>query len=170
MTFVGVTRCAPKQAVSYSSQLASQNCCVGKEDCLATRIGQKARTVIAILLVVLGGLAVRRCPRDGIVRCYRDFDDQKKELQRVIPMGTPLHLAMQIMSNNGFACRLVTHGAFDEYDTVDKKSSHENISYIYCDRWTQQIPVLIGARYQVALVYTNGVVIDYLVAISGQGI
>ena len=75
------------------------------------------------------------------------------------------------MLRSGFDCSIVKGGGFSEYK-VDfaVPVDHPVADYLFCDKTTWQIPVLMGTRYQIALVFSNAVVTDYYVSISGQGI
>jgi hypothetical protein len=68
--------------------------------------------VIVLLLkfVVLQLLRwVSRTPR---VRVRGDSDQIEREIERLIPIGTPVAQAKKIMDRNGFKCEYVVHGTF----------------------------------------------------------
>jgi hypothetical protein len=73
-------------------------------------------------------------------------------LERV-PVGTPVERAADIMRANGFTCESMRNAAF-----LDR----ERIDFLYCDR-ERAVGLMVGRRWQVALVEEEGRVMDVLV-------
>ena len=67
-----------------------------------------------------------------------------------IPLGTPVEEAQGFMEREGFRCSRIANAAFGERNGLD---------YVYCDRTEGTV---VSRRWQVALVYRDGLVVEVL--------
>ncbi|HEY1187068.1 MAG TPA: hypothetical protein VGE74_05390 [Gemmata sp.] len=67
-----------------------------------------------------------------------------------VPLGTPVEDAQRFMEREGFKCSRRTSADF-----LDRKS----LDYIYCDRSESSV---VSRRWQVAVVYRDGKVVEVL--------
>lgn len=87
------------------------------------------------------------------LRLSDNAPDTRREILAAIPPGTPIDRAAAIMRSNGFKCEPMRKADF-----LDRRG----IDYLYCDR-ERAVGLMVGRRWQVALVEEKGRVMDVLV-------
>ena len=87
----------------------------------------------------------------------------KQRLLRLIPPGTSIQKAQQLMEREGFSCIQKHNAGFSE-EGVD----HDKLDYIYCDR-SDEVGAFIERRWQIALIIEHSKVRGYLVSMANRG-
>ena len=107
------------------------------------------------LLPFIFVLAVAGCSKTSL---STQATEATAQVQRWVPVGTPLADALRGMEQRGFACSVVTNGSFAELRGVD---------YLYCDRSEGGVT---RQRWQAALVLVEGKVSIVRVTTGSQGL
>jgi len=100
------------------------------------------RGFMRLLLAILFLIASAGCSRPE--RLSDQAAEAMAQVQRWVGLGTPATEARQIMEQRGFACSMVTNGAF---------GTHRGVDYIFCDR---REGTIVKRRWQAALVLVEG--------------
>jgi hypothetical protein len=90
----------------------------------------------------------------------------KREILRVVPIGTSIASVKEIMERNGFTCGMKQNANFTEEDLREGElvqTEHRALDYLYCEK-EQMVQMLVVRRWQVALVNRGGVVQDVYVS------
>jgi hypothetical protein len=110
------------------------------------------RHQVSTLILMIALLQCCAAPEPAI-RLSDNAAGTRIEILAVIPPGTPVEKAGAIMRANGFTCEPIRNAAFLDRTGID---------FQYCDR-NRAVGLLVGRRWQVALVEERGRVIDVLV-------
>ena len=88
----------------------------------------------------------------------------KTALLQIVPSGTPLVQARNVMEREGFTVAAKQNAAFSEQGRL-----HQNIDYLYCDR-SESAGFPVERRWQVALVHDGTQLTDILVSMGSTGL
>lgn len=76
-------------------------------------------------------------------------------IRQHIPPGTSTENAQRFMESEGFKCSMKANGQFLDRDGID---------YLYCDRHDGGYFDFVVRRWQIAIVYENGHVVEIITA------
>ena len=134
----------------------------------------QGRQRMLVALVALGSLALTVGNTD--VRALRmglssDDESTMRNLQRLVPLGTPVAEAERIMRSYAFSCEILNHSSFIEHrrwGTLDATECvHNDLNYLSCYRRRHH---LLGWKgWHIAFVFgPKGVVTNVLVAFDSE--
>jgi len=84
----------------------------------------------------------------------------KQQLSQLVPPGTSIQKAQQVMEREGFSCSQKHNTGFSEEGV-----GHDNLDYIYCDR-SDEVGPFTTRRWQIALIIEHSKVRGYLVSMG----
>jgi hypothetical protein len=91
-----------------------------------------------------------------------DIRRTKEEIIKLIPVGSSIKSAQEVMQKNGFNCQMMLNRPFAEMDESGTNNIYRKIDFLYCDR--QGFGIVCRPRWQVAIVQNNAVVKDVFVS------
>jgi hypothetical protein len=106
------------------------------------------RTLGVIILVAVASCSRSRAVTEGIEKPPLMVEAVLSQ----VPLGTPVDEAQRFMEREGFKCTRSTNAAWEDRKGLD---------YIYCDR-SDSANWPVQRRWQVAIVYRDGKVIEIL--------
>ncbi len=99
---------------------------------------------------------------DNRIELSDNYENVKLSILKVIPEGSDLNTAKSIMEKNGFQCRIMKDASFSEDGKL-----YEHIDFLYCDL---EKGFFISRRWQVAIIFKNGLVVEIHVSTGLTGL
>ncbi|NES73130.1 MAG: hypothetical protein F6K24_52030, partial [Okeania sp. SIO2D1] len=126
--------------------------------------------LLTILVICIIIPSVKYRARGGKFQFDDDPDVMEQEILRLIPLGSSIEKAKEIMENNGFQCEYFENDSFvrvrDDPNGRPRvrQTLYENVCHLYCDI---SKGLIVQRRWQASIVHERGVVSRTLEVFAG---
>jgi hypothetical protein len=111
--------------------------------------------VIAFLLMLTAFTTIQTETQK--IQLSEDVKEVKQSISKLIPVGSRIEEAKDMMEQHGFRCEMKQRDAFVEYDAENKEILHEGEDFLWCDK-SKRVAELVVRRWQVIITHKSGIV------------
>ena len=91
------------------------------------------------------------------IKLTEDLKEVKQSVLELIPVGSRIEKAKEVMEQNGFKCVLREKATFVEYDKKRKQILHEGEDFLWCDK-SERVAEFVLRRWQVIITHKDEIV------------
>ena len=116
------------------------------------------KSTILIMLIVTTLTFGQTQPKK--LKMHNSAKAMRQEIEKLIPIGSNITDAQQLLQANGFVCSMRQQKSFIEMKEDKSVVAHNNLDFLFCDKRDQ---LLTNTRvWQVAVIHQSGLVSDLL--------